>query len=59
MTTEINAKTAYERDNQIHDLTEVELPQVTGGSDPNGSGKVAHTEFVITKLIDKASPVLF
>ncbi len=58
MTTEINAKIACERDNQIRDLTEVELSQVTGGSDPNGSGRVALSEFVITKTIDKASPVL-
>jgi type VI protein secretion system component Hcp len=57
MTTETNAKTA--RGREIRELTEVELSQVTGGSDPNGSGKVAHTEFVITKVIDKASPVLF
>jgi type VI protein secretion system component Hcp len=57
MTTEINAKTA--RGREIRELTEVELSQVTGGSDPNGSGKVAHTEFVITKMVDKASPVLF
>jgi type VI protein secretion system component Hcp len=57
VTTEINAKTA--RGREIRELTEVELSQVTGGSDPNGSGKVAHTEFVITKMLDKASPVLF
>jgi type VI protein secretion system component Hcp len=57
MTTEINTKIACER--EIRELTAVELSQVTGGSDPNGSGKVAHTEFVITKVIDKASPVLF
>jgi type VI protein secretion system component Hcp len=56
MTTEINAKVARER--EIRELTEVELSEVTGGSDPNGSGRVAHTEFVITKTIDKASPVL-
>jgi type VI protein secretion system component Hcp len=59
MTTETNAKTACERDNQIRDLTAVELSQVTGGSDPNGSGKVAFNEFVITKKLDKASPLLF
>ena len=59
MTTEINAKTACERDNQIRDLTEVELSRVTGGSDTSGAGKVAHTEFVIRKFVDKASPVLF
>jgi type VI protein secretion system component Hcp len=57
MTTEINAKTACER--EIRELTEVELSQVTGGSDLNGSGKVAHIDFVITKMLDKASPVLF
>jgi type VI protein secretion system component Hcp len=57
MNTKINTKTA--RGREIRELTEVELSQVTGGSDPNGSGKVAHTEFVITKVLDKASPVLF
>jgi len=59
MTTEINAKTACERDNQIRELSEVELSQVTGGSDTSGAGNVSHTEFVIRKLVDKASPVLF
>jgi type VI protein secretion system component Hcp len=59
MTTEINAKTACERDNQIRDLTEVELSRITGGSDTSGAGKVALTEFSITRKIDKATPVLF
>lgn len=53
------SKTACERDNQIRDLTEVELSRITGGSDTSGAGKVAHTEFVIRKFVDKASPVLF
>jgi len=48
-----------ERDNQIRDLTEVELSRITGGSDTSGAGKVALTEFVVTKKIDKATPVLF
>ena len=59
MTTEINAKTACERDNQIRELTEVELSQVTGGSDTSGAGRVAHGDFVIVKLVDKATPALF
>jgi type VI protein secretion system component Hcp len=59
MTTKIKTKTACERDNQIRELTDVELLQVTGGADSSGAGNVAHTEFVIRKFVDKASPVLF
>jgi type VI protein secretion system component Hcp len=59
MSTEIKARTACKRDNQIRKLTDVELLQVTGGSDTSGAGKVEHSDFVIRKLVDKASPILF
>jgi bacteriocin-like protein len=40
------------------ELTEAELANVDGGSGA-GAGKVTFNPFLITKQIDKASPVLF
>jgi type VI protein secretion system component Hcp len=57
MTKAVSTTTECERNNQIRELTQVELSQVTGGS--SASGKVASDPFAITKTIDKASPLLF
>jgi len=39
------------------ELSEAELSEATGGS--TGAGKVAFNPFVITKHVDKSSPILF
>jgi type VI protein secretion system component Hcp len=62
MTTAINASAAREgRDNQTHELTEVELSKVTGGSQSAGAGtgKATFNPFSITRKIDAASPSFF
>ena len=62
MTTAINASAARERqDNQTHELTEVGLSKVTGGSQSAGAGtgKAAFNPFSITRKIDVASPIFF
>ena len=38
MTIAINASARERRDNQTHELTEVELSKVTGGSQSSGAG---------------------
>ena len=62
MTIAINASAARERrDNQTHELTEVELSKVTGGSQSSGAGagKTEFNPFSITRKIDAASPSFF
>jgi type VI protein secretion system component Hcp len=62
MTIAINASAARERrDNQTHELTEVELSKVTGGSPSSGAGagKTEFNPFSITRKIDVASPIFF
>jgi hypothetical protein len=62
MTTAIKAPTAWGRENQPRELTEVELSQGTGGGPSTSgadAGKVTLSPFSIMKTIDKASPLLF
>ncbi len=61
MTSMINSAKSCERDNRTDELTEIELSRIVGGSQSSGAGagKVTFNPFLITKKIDKASPMLF
>src|SRR5262245_59688644 len=47
------------RDPRTTDLNEAELSTASGGTTGAGAGKVTFNPFVITKHVDKATPILF
>jgi type VI protein secretion system component Hcp len=57
----INPAESCQRRRQTEELTELELGNITGGSQSTGAGagKVTFNPFSITKRVDKASPVFF
>lgn len=56
-----NLVESCQRRRQTEELTELDLCNVTGGTQSTGAGagKVTFNPFSITKHVDKASPVLF
>jgi hypothetical protein len=61
MTTTTNPAESRERDDPTAALTELELSEVTGGSQSSGAGggKVRLNPSSITRKVDAASPKLF
>ena len=61
MTMSNNLVESCQQRRQAEELTELDLCNITGGSQSTGAGagKVTFNPFSITKRVDKASPQLF